>query len=65
MSRPADLREVPDLPEEIRQAALDGDLVLFVGAKELMLAAFFSRNFKYPYRDNVELSRETKGATKW
>jgi NAD-dependent SIR2 family protein deacetylase len=32
MSRPPDLREVPDLPEEIRQAALDGNLVLFVGA---------------------------------
>ncbi len=32
MSRPPDLREVPELPEEIRQAALDGDLVLFVGA---------------------------------
>ena len=27
-----DLREVPDLPEEIVQAALDGNLVLFVGA---------------------------------
>jgi hypothetical protein len=42
MSRPADLREVPDLPEEIRQAALDGDLLLFVGARELMLAAFWA-----------------------
>lgn len=37
MSRPPDLREVPDLPEEIRQAALDGDLVLFVGAGVSML----------------------------
>ncbi len=64
MRRPADLREVPDLPEEIRQAALDGDLVLFVGARELMLAAFFSRTFKYRYRDNVELIRKTQGATK-
>jgi hypothetical protein len=27
-----DLREVPELPEEIVQAALDGNLVLFVGA---------------------------------
>ena len=32
MSRAPDLREVPDLPEEIVQAALDGNLVLFVGA---------------------------------
>ena len=32
MSRAPDLREVPDLPEEIRQAALDGNLILFVGA---------------------------------
>lgn len=32
MSRPPDLREVPELPEEIRQTALDGDLVFFVGA---------------------------------
>jgi hypothetical protein len=37
MSRPPDLREVPDLPSEIRQAALDGDLVLFVGAGVSML----------------------------
>lgn len=37
MSRPPDLREVPELPEEIRQAALDGDLVLFVGAGVSML----------------------------
>lgn len=37
MSRPPDLREVPDLPEEIRQSALDGDLVLFVGAGVSML----------------------------
>lgn len=32
MSRPPDLREIPELPEEIRQTALDGDLVFFVGA---------------------------------
>jgi len=37
MSRCPDLREVPDLPEEIRQAALDGDLVLFVGSGVSML----------------------------
>jgi hypothetical protein len=37
MNRAPDLREVPDLPEEIRQAALDGDLVLFVGAGVSML----------------------------
>lgn len=37
MSRMPDLREVPDLPEEIVQAALDGDLVLFVGAGASML----------------------------
>lgn len=37
MSNPPDLREVPELPEEIRQAALDGDLVLFVGAGVSML----------------------------
>lgn len=37
MSRPTDLREVPELPEEIRQAALDGDLVFFVGAGVSML----------------------------
>lgn len=32
MSRAPVLREAPDLPEEIRQAALDGNLILFVGA---------------------------------
>ena len=32
MNKPPDLREMPDLPDEIRQAALDGNLVLFVGA---------------------------------
>lgn len=37
MSRVPDLREVPDLPEEVVQAALDGDLVLFVGAGVSML----------------------------
>lgn len=37
MSRAPDLREIPELPEEITQAALDGDLVLFVGAGTSML----------------------------
>ncbi len=37
MSKPPDLRELPDLPEEIRQAALDGNLVLFLGAGVSML----------------------------
>ena len=37
MSRLPDLREIPELPEEIRQAALDGDLVFFVGAGVSML----------------------------
>lgn len=37
MSRPPDLREVPEPPEEIKQAALDGDLVFFVGAGVSML----------------------------
>ena len=32
MSRAPDLREAPDLPEEIGRAALDGNLILFVGA---------------------------------
>ena len=32
MSRAPVLREAPDLPEEIRQAALAGNLILFVGA---------------------------------
>lgn len=32
MSRPPELRDIPELPEEIRQAALDGGLVFFVGA---------------------------------
>ena len=32
MSRVPALREIPDLPDEIVQAALDGNLVLFVGA---------------------------------
>jgi len=32
-----DLREMPDLPPEVRQAALDGNLVLFVGAGSSML----------------------------
>ena len=37
MSRVPDLREIPDLPEEIIHAALDGNLVLFVGAGASML----------------------------
>lgn len=37
MSRPPDLREVQYLPDEIRQAALDGNLVFFVGAGVSML----------------------------
>jgi hypothetical protein len=37
MSRVPDLREVPDLPDEVMQSALDGDLVLFVGAGVSML----------------------------
>lgn len=31
MNNPPELTAAPDLPEEIRQAALDGKLVLFVG----------------------------------
>ena len=37
MTRVPELREVPDLPEEVKNAALDGDLVLFVGAGTSML----------------------------
>lgn len=37
MSKVPGLREIPDIPDEIRQAALDGDLVLFVGAGTSML----------------------------
>lgn len=37
MSRTPDLREIPDIPPEIQQAALNGDLVLFVGAGVSML----------------------------
>ena len=37
MSRAPDLREIPDIPPEIQQAALNGDLVLFVGAGVSML----------------------------
>ena len=37
MNRVPELREVPDLPEEVKNAALDGDLVLFVGAGTSML----------------------------
>ena len=32
MKKVPDLREMPDLPEEIVQAGLNGELVLFVGA---------------------------------
>jgi hypothetical protein len=38
MNKPPELREIPDLPPEIRQAALDGDLVLFIGAGVSMLS---------------------------
>tara|TARA_R110002072_G_scaffold205354_4_gene363278 strand:- start:828 stop:1757 length:930 start_codon:yes stop_codon:yes gene_type:complete len=37
VSRVPDLREIPELPDEIIQAALDGNLVLFVGAGTSML----------------------------
>ncbi len=37
MSRANDLRSDPDLPKEIEEAALDGKLVLFVGAGTSML----------------------------
>lgn len=37
LSQIPDLREIPDLPQEIKRAALDGDLVLFVGAGTSML----------------------------
>lgn len=37
MSGIPDLRAIPDLPQEIKRAALDGDLVLFVGAGTSML----------------------------
>lgn len=32
MTRPQELQEIPDLPDEIKQAAMDGHLILFVGA---------------------------------
>src|SRR3989338_1412049 len=38
MGRPPDLREAAELPDEIKHAALDGNLVLFVGAGVSMLA---------------------------
>ncbi len=37
MSKAADLREIPELPAEIIQAGLNGELVLFVGAGVSML----------------------------
>lgn len=37
MSKVPDLREIPDLPEEIVQAGLNGELVLFVGSGTSML----------------------------
>jgi len=37
MSRVPDLREIPDLPHEIIQSALEGDFVLFVGSGVSML----------------------------
>lgn len=37
MSKAPELRELPDPPDEIQQAALDGNLVLFIGAGVSML----------------------------
>jgi hypothetical protein len=37
MSKAPSLREVPDLPEEITRAGLNGELILFVGAGMSML----------------------------
>lgn len=37
MSKIPDLREIPDLPEEIKEAGKNGDLVLFIGAGVSML----------------------------
>jgi hypothetical protein len=37
MSKVPDLREIPDLPEELVQAGLNGELVLFVGSGTSML----------------------------
>ena len=37
LERNTGLKEIPDLPREIKRAALDGDLVLFVGAGTSML----------------------------
>jgi hypothetical protein len=37
MSKASDLREIPELPDEIIQAGLNGELVLFVGAGASML----------------------------
>ena len=44
MSRVPDLREIPDISPEIQQAALNGDLVLFVGAGVSMLVGLPSWN---------------------
>ena len=44
MSKPPDLREEVPLPDEIRQAALDGNLVLFVGAGVSILVELPSWN---------------------
>lgn len=38
MSKPPELEVIPNLPSEIKQAALDGGLVLFIGAGVSMLA---------------------------
>jgi len=40
MSKAADLREIPELPDEIVQAGLNGELVIFVGAGVSMLLGF-------------------------
>ncbi|HYA41604.1 MAG TPA: SIR2 family protein [Syntrophobacteraceae bacterium] len=44
MNRIPDLREIPDLPDEIIQAGLNGELVLFVGAGISMLVGYPSWN---------------------
>jgi len=40
MSRAGDLRTDPELPDEVKNAALDGKLVLFIGAGASMLLGF-------------------------
>lgn len=59
MSQAPDLREVPELPEEIIQAAPNGNLVLFVGAGTSMLLGLPS--WKGMARSQLEFLRK-KGA---